>query len=101
MRAAAGARVARAFSPEPGVGVAGLPPGQRFAVAGGGSAQGVGEALAVGESPGVTAPTDDGGVAIAFTDRWLHGRVLAGPSSGPAATPLTAPGDTRLPRGPR
>lgn len=100
MRAAAGARVARAFSPEPGVAVATLPAGRRFAVAGGAPDRGVGDALADGEPPGATAAAAGGGVAIAFADRWVRGWTLAGPS-GAAATALTAPGDTRLPRGPR
>lgn len=97
MRAEAGARVARAFSPHPGVAVATMRAGERFALAE------VGRELAAGEIPGSVAddqaaaagvaddrspgaragglrsqtrPLGEGeAVAVAFRDRWLHGRV--------------------------
>lgn len=90
MGADAGARVARAFSPHPGVAVASLPGDQRFALAE------VGRTLAGGEVPGSVTGAEsesprsdtrvygDGEtVAIAFRDRWLHGlvRTLSGPAA--------------------
>lgn len=87
MRAAAGARVAAAFSPQPGVAVATLPPERRFAVTG------PGRALSEGEEPGSIAWGENGAVAIAFRDRWLHGwtralRPAPGGSAAPHAVPL-------------
>lgn len=66
--AAGGYRVARAFSPEPGIAVATLSPDDRFAVSA------VGTALAPGEEPGTVVSLDAANVAVAFGDRWLRGR---------------------------
>lgn len=101
MRAAAGARVARAFSPEPGVAVAALSTTERFAVADDGPGGATGPELAAGDAPGAVERHGDGGVAVAFTDRWLHGRVWRVGGDAPSHAELTAPGDTRLPRGGR
>lgn len=90
MGADAGARVARAFSPHPGVAVATIPGEQRFALTE------VGRRLTEHEVPGsVTGAHDKSArstahlygegeaVAIAFRDRWLHGlvRSLGGPAA--------------------
>lgn len=91
MGADAGARVARAFSPHPGVAVATLHEDQRFALTR------VGRGLTDGEVPGSVAggshdertrstPRADGegeAVAIAFRDGWLHGltRTLSPPAA--------------------
>lgn len=93
VRAASGARVARAFSPQPGVGVATLAGDERFALTR------IGGELTGQDTPGELAPADDGTAAIAFVDRWLHGHVwrLAAERSGHAQ--LAAPGASRLPRG--
>lgn len=93
MRAAGGARVARAFSPEPGVGIATLSGDQRFAVIR------TGAEVAGAAEPGEVVDADDGTVAIAFVDRWLHGRTWRVTSQRPSRADLTAPGASRLPRG--
>jgi methionyl-tRNA formyltransferase len=74
MRASAGARVARAFSPQPGIAAATLAPEQRFALTGSGPE------LDAGEQPGavVSVEADHADTAIAFTDRWLFGRTGRG-----------------------
>lgn len=92
MRAAEAGRVARAFSPEPGVGIATLSGDQRFAVTGTGAA-------VAGDPPGAVVAADDGTVAIAFVDRWLHGRTWRLASERPSRVDLAAPGASRLPRG--
>lgn len=113
MGADAGARVARAFSPHPGVAVATVPGDQRFALTR------VGRRLADGEAPGsITGREGDSprsatrvygegeAVAIAFRDRWLHGlvRTLGGPpapdapeASGGGRGSAQEPGAVRLP----
>lgn len=70
MTAAAAARVARAFSPLPGIAVATLPPEQRLA------SPEVGASRSAAEQPGTVSTEPDGGIAIACTDRWLRGRLL-------------------------
>ena len=92
MRAGAAARVVRAFSPQPGVAVAGLPTDQRVCE------PAVGERLDAGTSPGEHRPLDARRVALACQDRWLAVRLLT-PGPPPAVTELTPPGATRLPRG--
>lgn len=89
------AAVARAFSPQPGVEVATLPGGRRFAVTG------VGTERAADDDPGSVVGLDVDAVALACRDRWVHGRVwaVADPPGPPVPTELSAPGATRLPRG--
>jgi methionyl-tRNA formyltransferase len=104
MSAAGGARVARAFSPEPGVAVAALSAGERFAVSGDGPPAPLGAALADVDAPGEVDRGRDGRVAIAFTDRWLSGwgAVVGGAGDErPSRAELSPPGATRLPRGGR
>lgn len=93
LRAASGARVARAFSPQPGVGVATLPGDQRFALTH------TGGELTGGHAPGELVVADDGTAAIAFTDRWLHGHAWRVAAERPGRTQLAPPGASRLPRG--
>lgn len=93
MRAAAGARVARAFSPRPGVAVATLSSAQRFAVTV------LGRELTADETPGsVRGSTGDHAedVAVAFRDRWLRGHVWPR-FDEPTRQFLSEPGRTRLP----
>lgn len=93
MRAASAARVARAFSPQPGVGVATLPGDQRFALTH------TGGELAGEETPGELVHADDGTAAIAFVDRWLHGNTWRLGVERPSRAGLAPPGASHLPRG--
>lgn len=92
-RGAAAAQIARAFSPEPGIAVATLGADQRFALTA------VGDELGGADTPGTVVRHDDGTVAVACWDRWLHGRRWSVDADAPARADLSAPGETRLPRG--
>ena len=83
--AAAGARVARAFSPQPGVALSTMAGQQRFAVVD------VGPALGDGDAPGAVQAIEGDGeanVAVAFRDRWVRGRTWALDASQPSLTSL-------------
>lgn len=68
MSAAAGARVARAFSPQPGIAVTTMPPERRFAV------PEPARRREASDPAGSVVYSEDGSVAVAFRDRWLLGR---------------------------
>lgn len=87
LRAHTAERIARAFSPDPGVAVVGLGGGERFAVTG------LGPSLGAGDVPGAVARAAGGHVALACRDRWLRG-VVRGPSG--AAAHASRPSVTRL-----
>lgn len=73
LHAADGARVARAFSPQPGIALTVLPARERFAFVE------EGPPLVPSEVSGTVVPTGDGCVDIAFADGWLRGRVGSPP----------------------
>ncbi len=85
LRAAAGARVARAFSPQPGVALANMAGEQRFAVVE------MGHELDVADVPGAIEGIDgyDGvNVSVAFRDRWVRGRTWMVDADRPSVTSL-------------
>ena len=92
LRARVAARVARAFSPHPGVAIATMPGDQRFAVTA------VGEGLSADDQPGAIVTVDadpEANVAVACRDRWLLGRTWAVGAERPTVTSLglSDPGD--------